>query len=64
MNSEMITYYCEIGGVPHRFKAVNKYAAQQVAKVLALSVGVRVWTDPVRYCEFEHGKHFNQEWVA
>ena len=64
MNSEVITYYCEIGGAPHRFKAINKYAAQQIAKHRAAAVGVGVWTDPVRYCEAEHGESFNQEWVA
>lgn len=61
MNSEMITYYCEIGGAPHRFKAINKYAAQQVAKERAVSVGVGVWTDPVRYNPVVHERHFGRE---
>ena len=54
----MIKYYSQIGGQHHRFDAVNRYAAQQVAQNIARTIGAPAWTEPERYEPNKHGEHF------
>jgi hypothetical protein len=62
MNTEMNKYYCEIGGAPHRFDAINLYTAQIKAQRLAEMAKATVDSDPVRFDPVEHGKHFEDGW--